>query len=129
MGCGAADVQLAVQAKIAEAGGIAPLVLLLSTESPHLQAAAAQCLHNLANDAERRAVIVEAGAVPVLQDLLESKEGAGRSLAQAWFPLDRVCSLWHLSQVVKFKLGKGRGCALSISGKVASKNCIKERVQ
>ena len=63
-----------LQKKIVEAGGISPLVLSLSFGFPDLQKAAAKCLHSLALDAEYLELVVEAGALTTLTNLLEAEK-------------------------------------------------------
>lgn len=69
------------QEKIVEAGGVAPLVLLLSSESAGLQASAAGCLHSLAMDPDIASKIAESGALDTLLSLLESKDTAVQAAA------------------------------------------------
>ena len=65
------------QAAIAKAGGIAPLVELLTSESAVSQQYAAAALHSLARDhTENQIALAKAGAIPLLVDILGSDSAA-----------------------------------------------------
>ena len=70
-----------MQVKIVEAGGIAPLILLLSSESAALQASAARCLRRLASDPDIAARIRDAGALDTLLALLQSRDASAQAAA------------------------------------------------
>jgi hypothetical protein len=69
---------------IARAGGIEPLVALLTAKEPAAGAEAARALRNLANNTENKVLIAQAGAVAPLVTLVQSgtdgpKEQIGRA--------------------------------------------------
>jgi len=75
---------------IARAGGIVPLVALLTAQDPAAGAEAARALQSLALNAENRVVIAQAGAIVPLVTLVQSgtdgqKEHAARALGSLAF--------------------------------------------
>lgn len=72
-----------MQVKIVEAGGIAPMVLLLSAENAGLQASAAKCIHGLAQAPGAAQRFADAGALQALLPMLESKAPAAVAAAAA----------------------------------------------
>lgn len=69
------------QEKILKAGGLAPLVLLLSAESSALQTSAAKCLCNLAADADIAEHIADSNATDLLLKMLESEDQTTQAAA------------------------------------------------
>ncbi|CAE7354175.1 PUB13, partial [Symbiodinium necroappetens] len=85
------------QALIAEAGGIPPLVELLSSSNTDVQMMAAAALRHLASNADNKALIAEAGGIPPLVSCLttgtkwaqlHAAEALGTLMAD-WIVVDR----------------------------------------
>lgn len=64
----------AMQQKMVEAGAIASLLLCLSPGLAATQASAAKCLHKLSKDEEYHALIIKAGALHALLQLLAADD-------------------------------------------------------
>merc|ERR1711920_72337 len=73
------------QVAVVEAGAVAPLIQMLQTGTPQVQAVAAGTLRNLAaRNADNQAFILQAGAAaPLVQVLQQWQSGAGGSVSGA----------------------------------------------
>ena len=84
-----------VKERIASAGGLGPLVAMLSSGSEDAQTHAAAALHHLATAASNKPVIIELGAVrPLIELLVNGTESAKSNSAG---------TLWHLATSAESK--------------------------
>ena len=113
---------------IVEAGGVKPLVVMLSSDSPEAQTHASGALWHLAALGSNRAVIAEAGAIPLLVGLLgtQGTDGAEERAASAALLARRqkftTGALWHLASSADNKVQMASAGAVPLLvGVLASK--------
>ena len=105
---------------IVEAGGVTPLVVMLSSDSPEAQTHASGALWHLAALGSNRAVIAEAGAIPLLVGLLgtQGMDGTEERTASAALLARRQKSttgaMWHLASSADNKVQMANAGAIPL---------------